>query len=49
MPGSTLELAPTAKLSADGTSRVVLHGDASMITTPKQVKKLKKKFRVVQL
>jgi hypothetical protein len=49
MPGSTLELSPTAKLSVDGTSRVVVHGDARMMTTPKQVKKLKKKFRVVQL
>ena len=50
MPGSTLELAPTAKLSVDATSRIILHGeDAQVNATAKQLKKLKKKKRLVQL
>ncbi len=48
MPGSVLELAPTAKLSADAGTRIVLHGDAQVKSSPKQVKKLRKKKRLVQ-
>lgn len=50
LPGSTLELAPTAKLSVDATSRIILHGEDALVNaTSKQLKKLKKKKRLVQL
>jgi hypothetical protein len=47
MPGGHLELAPTAKLSADASSRIVVHGDATLKASPKQLKKLRKKKRLV--
>ena len=47
MPGSTVELAPTARITADASSSIVLHGDARIQATPRQLKKLKKKKRLV--
>ena len=47
LPGSVLDLEPSARLSADASSRIVLHGDARIEATPKQLKKLKKKRRLV--
>jgi hypothetical protein len=50
MPGSTMELAPSAKLSVDASSRIILHGeDAQVNATAKQLKKLRKKKRLIQM
>ncbi|MBL8002660.1 MAG: hypothetical protein JNL05_11940 [Flavobacteriales bacterium] len=49
MPGSILDLAPTARLSADASSRIVVHGDARIKSSPKQVKKLRRKKRLVEI
>lgn len=48
-PGTVIDLHAAAKLKIDGSSRIVLHGDAQLNGTPKQLKKLKKKKRVVQM
>ncbi|MEO8588736.1 MAG: hypothetical protein ABI432_05155 [Flavobacteriales bacterium] len=47
MPGSTLELEAGVKLSADASSRIVLHGTARIKATTKQLKKLKRKGRLI--
>lgn len=46
LPGSELELHPLAKVTADATSLIVLHGDAHLVATPKQLKKMRKKGRI---
>lgn len=45
MPGAALELHPKARLVIDRTSCIVLHGDARVLATPKQMKRLRKAGR----
>ncbi len=47
LPGSTLELAPKAALRLAAGSRIVVHGDARVQAATKQVKKWRKKGRLV--
>ena len=45
-PGTVIDLNPMAKVKVDGSSRIVLHGDAQLNGTVKQLKKLRKKKRI---
>jgi len=47
MNGSRISLDPGALIAADATSRVVLHGDARIDASVRQLKKLRKKGRLV--
>lgn len=49
LPGSELLLGPGAKLLADASSRIELHGDARIDATRKQLKKLRKKGRLINV
>ncbi|MBL7963888.1 MAG: hypothetical protein JNM31_08580 [Flavobacteriales bacterium] len=49
MPNTVLELDPKAKLDVDASSSVRIHPGAHLKATPKQLKKLEQKGRVVRL
>ena len=48
-PGAVIDLHTTAKVKVDASSRILLHGDARLNGTSKQLKKLRKKKRIVQM
>ena len=47
--GCVIDMHSTAKVKVDASSRIVLHGDAQLNGTPKQLSKLRKKKRIVQM
>jgi hypothetical protein len=48
MPGSMIDLHPKARLTIDRSSRIVLHGDAAVHGTKRQMKRLRKGGRMEQ-